>query len=313
MGVSGALVWCVTNDTWIPFRLDAVKLSGTVTKAHWESVAELVRLLATNQLVLKAGSSSLDALDTLQSSAISASTDETDTSRTVLRIDEEKSACDRTSTAVTFNLATNSLHNVLNNFENIKYIAEEDSSSASSSSTEDLESVRHLCLARPDAVAAADRLPIVESSPDNRHHQIRNYRHRRVSSISVPGTVALDETVKKEIDDLAQNAADTTTTPVIDKKQYVPQETPNWLKLLQRYHDSKRLEKQIQRQREAWARNKRNLRRESVPKCASGLSRYVRFKTPNFFVYRTKNFVRFVLVSAMPVDVKMVNIFRKVF
>ncbi|KAL6965896.1 hypothetical protein U1Q18_050387, partial [Sarracenia purpurea var. burkii] len=166
-----------------------------------------------NHLVLKAGSSSLDALDTLQSSAISASTDETDTSRTVLRIDEEKSACDRTSTAVTFNLATNSLHNVLNNFENIKYIAEEDSSSASSSSTEDLESVRHLCLARPDAVAAADRLPIVESSPDNRHHQIRNYRHRRVSSISVPDTVALDETVKKEIDDLAQNAADTTTTP----------------------------------------------------------------------------------------------------
>ncbi|CAH0382378.1 unnamed protein product [Bemisia tabaci] len=55
MGVSGALVWCRSDDGWIPLKLESIKLSGALTKAHWDFVTELVKLIATNQVILQDG------------------------------------------------------------------------------------------------------------------------------------------------------------------------------------------------------------------------------------------------------------------
>jgi hypothetical protein len=108
-------------------------------------------------------------------------------------------------------------------------------------------------------------------SLSNPTSNIRNHFH---SLKKKSGTVT-DYVIEKKTDSIIETERLTTEEKTNDEGKYRPRETPNWLKLLQRYHDTRRLEKQIQRQREAWARNKRNLRRESVPKCMSGLSRYV--------------------------------------
>lgn len=53
MGVTGAVVWCRAGDRWVPLRLDAIKLPGTLTKAHWESVVQLINLASKQQLYLQ--------------------------------------------------------------------------------------------------------------------------------------------------------------------------------------------------------------------------------------------------------------------
>lgn len=225
MGVSGATVWCVTNDILIPFHLDAVKLSGTVTKAHWESVTELIHLLTSNRLVLKTGPSIENGSEGSDSGCSGCSMlgdNEGPTTIDATRSTDDEPIISRNP--VTFNLATNSLHCVFNNLNKFKSKSEGDASEA-------VERKFSLCLPR-----TSSEVTIIHSDDT--------------------------ESLSSEKDSQEKPSA-----------KYVPQETPNWLKLLQKYHDSKRLEKQIQRQREAWARNKRNLRRESVPKCVSGLSR----------------------------------------
>lgn len=352
MGVSGALVWCVTNDAWIPFRLDAVKLSGTITKAHWESVAELIRLLASNQLVLRAGASSdgsatvagddgfvegdeeadcrpaesadasslltllkADAEATEEASqnsghvagnggAQGADASETaptasgkvlpaafgrfyswqlDDGRNVLSLDGDRAKrvmAASSADAITFNVTTKSLDSLLSSIQQQRrcsapsppesvrsercprknsspIILSVSSSGASSMPGSASSGASGSAPSSPSLSAASSTSSLCEERP-------RRTASRRHS-------VALVEPLIESGEDESCSLRSEDGAPA--SSQYVPQETPTWLKLLQRYHDSKRLEKQIQRQREAWARNKRNLRRESVPKCVSGLSR----------------------------------------
>lgn len=380
MGVSGALVWCVTNDAWIPFRLDAVKLSGTITKAHWESVAELIRLLATNQLVLRAGASS-DSLTTnsvpvsagndddcedkenknggtddtsaesnVETAAAAASiltlledaaaathcedgrqnsghdggNDETaaksaptapatagqgkvlpaafgrfyacnlDDGRSVLSLDgadQAKRVMAATNMeAITFNVTTKSLDSLLSS------IQQRDSSSRTTASPP--ESVRSdpsaakrsspIILSVSSSSLPPSRAPSATSTPtlspssstSSLFEEQRTRRTSRRHSVALFEPPLLESSEDENSSQCTASSDESrcgSTGPKESEEattnKYVPQETPTWLKLLQRYHDSKRLEKQIQRQREAWARNKRNLRRESVPKCVSGLSR----------------------------------------
>lgn len=402
MGVSGALVWCVTNDAWIPFRLDAVKLSGTITKAHWESVAELIRLLASNQLVLRAGASSDSFTSSVPASAVASlngdadedydDTDDTnedkeqrknggsDSSSTesgadataaasILTLLEDAAAgtanrerergqnsghdggnsgdaaaetaakCAPTAPtatqgkvlpaafgrfyacnlddghnvlsfdggdrakrimaatnmeAITFNVTTKSLDSLLSSIQQRQ--------SSCKSTTSPPESVRSdpsaakrsspiiLSVSSPSSTSASSSTPSTPTlSPSSSTSSLFDEQQMRRTT-SRRHSVALIEPLLESSED--ENSSQCTASsdesrrggarPKCGEPQpseraaadsYVPQETPTWLKLLQRYHDSKRLEKQIQRQREAWARNKRNLRRESVPKCVSGLSR----------------------------------------
>ncbi len=317
MGVSGALVWCVTNDTWIPFRLDAVKLSGEITKAHWESVAELVRLLATNQLVLRTGSTSADVPDEataataaaavvqnaapvltllkdttpadgqpMQSQSLEKSSVE-DASQScrvvsstfnkvypvVVALEERKNAIDgktgvggeaqpdsatADSKAVTFSLTSNSL-DILSTLSRHK----ERRTEAIRRRRNSTDSV-HSCSSLDESARAKEVTGLESLSSAS----VKSGDSDR----SIADQTIVEDVVLEEALDPSKNVGEAKDSP---RGQYIPQETPSWLKLLQRYHDSKRLEKQIQRQREAWARNKRFLRRESVPKCMFGLSRYV--------------------------------------
>lgn len=328
MGVAGALVWCVSNDTWIPFRLDAIKLSGSITKAHWESVAELIRLLASNQIVLRAGSSLSTTVDNsvpisdsvhdhtssvlgllkdvsivdnpnsnqcnlnanmfegnddlnipsnlhcnmlrpdkVRETVVPCTTDllkpmtNFDNSKNVLKFknvlpnNTKQYTITPNVKAVTFNLASNNIDNILSNLTKNKEKFVEVNASTEHGLNDIETTSKHSSLSSLDEETSLSQNGVifVESSV--------------LSSENDNCKVDEEQEKKKNVH---EKVVETDAG-----KQYVPQETPCWLKLLERYHDSKRLEKQIQRQREAWARNKRNLRRESVPKCVSGLSRYV--------------------------------------
>ena len=56
MVASGSLVWCWQDGRWIPLRLSSIKLTGAVTKAHWDAVNEFLNLAASQQLFLQEGS-----------------------------------------------------------------------------------------------------------------------------------------------------------------------------------------------------------------------------------------------------------------
>lgn len=60
MVASGSLVWCWRDGRWVPLRLSSIKLSGAVTKAHWDAVNEFLSLAASQRLVLQEGSLSLE-------------------------------------------------------------------------------------------------------------------------------------------------------------------------------------------------------------------------------------------------------------
>lgn len=60
MVASGSLVWCWRDGRWVPLRLSSIKLSGAVTKAHWDAVNEFLSLAASQRLFLQEGSLSLD-------------------------------------------------------------------------------------------------------------------------------------------------------------------------------------------------------------------------------------------------------------
>lgn len=393
MGVSGALVWCVTNDAWIPFRLDAVKLSGTITKAHWESVAELIRLLATNQLVLRAGASSDSlAADSVPVSAVvghngdadnyadkenksgsgddtSESTVETttaaasiltlledaaaaaanredtgqnsshnggnvgdkaaemaaksapiapatassqgkvlpaafgrfyacnvDNGRSVLSLDSGDRAkrvmAATNMEAITFNVTTKSLDSLLSSIQqrdsSSKLTASPPESvrsdpSAAKRSSPIILSVSSSSLP-PSRATSTSSMPTLSPSSstsslfEEQRTQRTTSRRHSVALFEPPLLESSEDENSSQCtassgESRCSGAGPKESSEEATTNSYVPQETPTWLKLLQRYHDSKRLEKQIQRQREAWARNKRNLRRESVPKCVSGLSR----------------------------------------
>lgn len=365
MGASGALVWCVTNDTWIPFRLDAVKLSGTITKAHWESVLELVRLLASNQLVLHAGSSSSSpslmcgqahSFDSLSSSfpCSTASCSSTFSSSAVFEDDDSSSpvvSSQKSGALGNDSCSGNLLNSVLKNdlikvaTKNSKLTTGQMTMTSAGTTIGDCRAVSCCNVMQTDLEYCRfgkEEIPILsynktDASSDG---QLFSFTSEQVdqtpmigprikaavafnlapaSQVNMSGCFSKNSTqlefskkhssefcsvlvtdtslTRLENDDDANNGNKTQlkkkkSVTENDKdnvkieckkesgfenreKSYVPQETPSWLKLLERYHDSKRFEKQIQRQREAWARNKRHLRRESVPKCLSGLSRYV--------------------------------------
>ncbi|XP_039277344.1 tyrosine-protein kinase Src42A isoform X2 [Nilaparvata lugens] len=49
----GAVVWCVGDEgRCVPLRLDAIRLSGAVTRPHLEAVSEFIRLAVSHRLVL---------------------------------------------------------------------------------------------------------------------------------------------------------------------------------------------------------------------------------------------------------------------
>ncbi|KAK6624841.1 hypothetical protein RUM44_011705 [Polyplax serrata] len=60
MVASGSLVWCWRDGRWVPLRLSSIKLSGAVTKAHWDAVNEFLSLAASQRLFLQEGSLSLE-------------------------------------------------------------------------------------------------------------------------------------------------------------------------------------------------------------------------------------------------------------
>jgi len=361
MGIAGALVWCVSNDTWIPFRLDAVKLSGDITKAHWESVAELVRLLASNQLVLRTGStsnnSSACSSPSLPSASSSFAFDNTNThhrsspalsplledvtanidsnsiilEETLLHagdqndgndnigvphntsnvLEDEQTGCSHvegdsrsvflfqhifgtnsksTNASNANHVAKNTLSRETDYDRNMDFsnhpklsnsiLLDLKATSLENVCSENANQNRHVSpRSRDDVFSKSEKvrtsrrrcsMPSLDNNSSNLRHELH--------SVTQNSDAAADD-VGKKTNLIRETGLDESRSTDIDivnsKEEYTPQETPNWLKLLQRYHDSKRLEKQIQRQREAWARNKRNLRRESVPKCMSGLSRYV--------------------------------------
>lgn len=299
-------MWCVTNDTWIPFRLDAVKLSGDITKAHWERVAELVRLLASNQLVLRTGSSSdssVCSIDSLSSSSSSLSSPllhvgvDDRSSPTLSPLLEDATATEDANTPVDKN-ADNDLAS-----ETVDVLEENDCTRVEGDGQSNASSL--LCESNGHRKTDADKNIEEDESnafacDDLRSSCTTNVPFRKERKLRRRSNAVFSE-CEKPIQRLRETKSRRCSMPVLsnsptrlledvvirvddideekstddENRKYVPQETPNWLKLLQRYHDTKRLEKQIQRQREAWARNKRNLRRESVPKCMSGLSRYV--------------------------------------
>lgn len=365
MGASGALVWCVTNDTWIPFRLDAVKLSGTITKAHWESVAELVRLLASSQLVLHAGSSSSSpslmcgpahSFDSLSSFFPCSTASFSSTFSSSAVYEDDDSTCPVVSSPESGalgddNCNRNLLNSVIKNdlikvaTKNSKLTTGRVTMTTAGTTVDDCRAVSCCSAVQTDLEYcrfSKEEIPILSYDKTGviSDDQLFSFTSEQVNQTTVIGprikaAVAFNlaptsqlnmpcclsknstelEFSKKQSsefgsvsitdpfltrlqnDDDANNGSKTQrkkTKSVIEndednikiefkkeagfenrEKSYVPQETPSWLKLLERYHDSKRFEKQIQRQREAWARNKRHLRRESVPKCLSGLSRYV--------------------------------------
>lgn len=347
--MSGALVWCVSNDTWIPFRLDAVKLSGAVTKAHWDAVAELVRLLASNQLVLHDGSplsnttnttasncdNAIDANDHLKNltdpveivnrltERLSDSDDKDENviienlqfSPTKLQINHRRDSRHEFPPGIDLGrLCFKNFHEITNNspsdepllrisseqaesaeeilqeqqplfsteitFSDKSYSGNDECTTAAATIVNGSEEFRRDI--DDETTTDEQRLSsVVEREPDSKSSRRRKDNvviafQKEASSISIEEENELDDedspgkpAIRRHSSSSSSNSSNNS------RSENVPQETPAWLRLLQRYHDSAKLEKQLQRQRDAWARNKRNLRRQSVPKCVSGLSKYV--------------------------------------
>ena len=53
MVVSGALVWCRRDGQLLPLRLDSIRLSGSITEAHWNAVTHFLDLVASQRLVIQ--------------------------------------------------------------------------------------------------------------------------------------------------------------------------------------------------------------------------------------------------------------------
>lgn len=51
--VASGVVWCLKDDQWIPLQLNAIRLHGVLTRAHWTALAEFLQRVANRELVLQ--------------------------------------------------------------------------------------------------------------------------------------------------------------------------------------------------------------------------------------------------------------------
>lgn len=51
--VTSGVVWCLKDNQWIPLQLNAIRLHGVLTQAHWTAVAEFLQRVANKELVLQ--------------------------------------------------------------------------------------------------------------------------------------------------------------------------------------------------------------------------------------------------------------------
>lgn len=51
--VTSGVVWCLKDNQLIPFQLNAIRLHGVLTQAHWAAVAEFLQRVANKQLILQ--------------------------------------------------------------------------------------------------------------------------------------------------------------------------------------------------------------------------------------------------------------------
>lgn len=51
--VTSGVVWCLKDNQWIPLQLNAIRLHGVLTQAHWSAIAEFLQRVANKELVLQ--------------------------------------------------------------------------------------------------------------------------------------------------------------------------------------------------------------------------------------------------------------------
>lgn len=51
--VTSGVVWCFKDNQWIPLQLNAIRLHGVLTEAHWTALADFLQRVANKELVLQ--------------------------------------------------------------------------------------------------------------------------------------------------------------------------------------------------------------------------------------------------------------------
>lgn len=51
--VTSGVVWCFKDNQWIPLQLNAIRLHGVLTEAHWSALADFLQRVANKELVLQ--------------------------------------------------------------------------------------------------------------------------------------------------------------------------------------------------------------------------------------------------------------------
>lgn len=303
MGVSGALVWCRSDDRWIPLKLESIKLSGALTKAHWDFVTELVKLIATNQVILQDGkfqnpvdfawntnlasgprpvpvgpqttaaaATQEDPAASIRPDAAATATSPSDSppypsDSATEKVGFEAESLDLQSPAAAVDLSQCSLANsVIPNSR----VADSEESSLQSFQSSDFK-FSWVDVQDPLSKSEEERERWISSGNGTGSSRSSISANSRVSDCSDVWNLDEFEFSDRSESGSSGSSGSSGFGSGISDASLISNDCSNsngqWQTLLRQHSKSKKVEKQLQRQRNAWARNKRKLSSESTSDC----------------------------------------------